>query len=147
MIKQKSIKELVDVDGQGRPIYVEQGSWTSDVIDLGEIFQDFEKLFAENKVNGGSSFAVLTRVSDNGSDWSDWIAIAEDGAIQSETKQYIQVRIDLFAGFVTDEFFIAKSDFEKNNFVEHRKIADGSSIPPYFNIEYIFSTRFCFCSQ
>lgn len=115
----------IDVDGEGRPVYTEKGSWTSDVIDLGDIFQDFEKVFTDSKVNGASSFAVLTRVSDNGRDWSDWVAIAEDGTIQSETKQHIQVRIDLFAGFVTDVFLISEfnnvddvSLFEPNHFVE-----------------------------
>lgn len=120
----------IDVDGEGKPIYVEQGSWTSDVIDLGDIFQDFDKVFTDNTVNGASSFAVLTRVSSNNFDWSDWTPIAEDGTIQSDTKQYIQVRIDLFAGFVSDIFIIAKSDFEKNEFVEEKEIRAGSYIIP-----------------
>ncbi|NOG27207.1 hypothetical protein [Lysinibacillus fusiformis] len=110
----------IDVDGEGRPIYVEQGSWTSDVIDLGDVFQDFEKVFTDSTVNGASSFAVLTRVSSNNYDWSDWVAIAEDGTIQSDTKQYIQVRIDLFAGFVSDVFIIAKNDFNINGFLEEK---------------------------
>lgn len=120
----------IDVDGEGNPIYVEQGSWTSDVIDLGDIFQDFEKVFTDCTVTGASSFAVLTRVSSNNYDWSDWIAIAEDGTIQSETKQYIQVRIDLFAGFVTDVFIIAKSDFNINEFLEEKEVKIGSYVVP-----------------
>lgn len=108
----------IDVDGEGRPVYTEKGSWTSDVIDLGDIFQDFEKVFTDSKVNGASSFAVLTRVSSNNYDWSDWTPIAIDGTIQSDTKQYIQVRIDLFAGFVSDVFIISNSDLEINEFVE-----------------------------
>ncbi|KOS61410.1 hypothetical protein FJQ98_16845 [Lysinibacillus agricola] len=107
-----------DIDGSGKSIYVEEGSWTSDVINLEDKFQDFDKVFTNNINNGSSSIAVLTRVSDDGYNWSDWIAIAEDGAIQSETKQYIQVRIDIFAGFVTDHFVISNSDFENNEFVE-----------------------------
>lgn len=120
----------VDTDSQGKSIYAEQGSWTSDVIDLEDKFQDFDKVFTINTNNGSSSFAVLTRVSDNGRDWTDWIAIAEDGAIQSDTKQYIQVRIDLFAGFVTDEFVIAKSDFEKNEYVMLKTIFEGKYAVP-----------------
>lgn len=120
----------IDVDGQGNPIYVEQGSWTSDVIDLGDIFQDFEKVFTDSKVNGSSSFAVLTRVSSNNYEWSDWTPIAEDGTIQSDTKQYIQVRIDLFAGFVTDVFLIANSDIETNNYTEKFTVNQGGYIVP-----------------
>ncbi|WP_338653336.1 hypothetical protein [Lysinibacillus sp. Y5S-8] len=120
----------IDVDGEGNPIYVEQGSWTSDVIDLGDIFQDFEKVFTDSTETGASSFAVLTRVSSNNYDWSDWVAIAEDGTIQSETKQYIQVRIDLFAGFVTDTFIIAKSDFNINEFLEEKEIRVSKYVVP-----------------
>ncbi len=120
----------IDVDGQGNPIYVEQGSWTSDVIDLGDIFQDFEKVFTNSTVNGASSFAVLTRVSSNNYEWSDWVAIAEDGTIQSDTKQYIQVRIDLFAGFVTDVFLVAKNDFNINEFLEKKTVKIGGYVVP-----------------
>ncbi|MET4561043.1 hypothetical protein ABIA69_002188 [Lysinibacillus parviboronicapiens] len=134
----------VDVDGQGNPIYTEEGSWTSDVIDLGDVFQDFEKIFTTNTNNGASSFAVLTRVSDNGRDWSDWIAIAEDGAIQSDTKQYIQVRIDLFAGFVTDVFTISNSDFNTNEFIEEKEVKAGSYIVPKLTSNTSSSEGFAF---
>lgn len=108
----------VDTDGQGNPVYAEEGTWVSDVINLEDKFHDFEKVFASNIDNGTSSFAILTRVSDNNIDWSDWVAVGYDGAILSDTKQYIQVRVDLFAGFVTDVFIISNSDFEANEFVE-----------------------------
>ncbi|WPK11819.1 LamG-like jellyroll fold domain-containing protein [Lysinibacillus louembei] len=103
----------VDTDGQGNPVYAEEGTWVSDVINLEDKFHDFEKVFASNIDNGTSSFAILTRVSDNNIDWSDWVAVGYDGAILSDTKQYIQVRVDLFAGFVTDVFLI--SEFENEN--------------------------------
>ncbi|MCK1987271.1 hypothetical protein MPH48_04040 [Lysinibacillus fusiformis] len=134
----------IDVDGEGKPIYVEQGSWTSDVINLGDIFQDFEKVFTDSIVNGASSFAVLTRVSSNNFDWSDWVAIAEDGTIQSDTKQYIQVRIDLFAGFVSDVFIIAKSDFNINEFLEVNVVRESSSIVPKLTSNTSSSEGFAF---
>lgn len=134
----------IDVDGEGKPIYVEQGSWTSDVIDLGDIFQDFEKVFTDSIVNGASSFAVLTRVSSNNYDWSDWVAIAEDGTIQSDTKQYIQVRIDLFAGFVTDLFFIAKKDFNINEFLEEKEVKIGGYVVPKLTSNTSSSLGFAF---
>lgn len=137
----------VDVDSLGKPIYAEQGSWTSNVIDLGDKFKDFEKVFSTNTNNIGSSFAVLTRVSDNGRDWSDWVAIAMDGAIQSDTKQYIQVRIDLFAGFVNDLFIISKSDFNKNEFIEEKRVKDGSSLIPTLTSNTSSPLGFAFASS
>ncbi|AJK88688.1 MULTISPECIES: hypothetical protein [Lysinibacillus] len=134
----------IDVDGEGKPIYVEQGSWTSDVINLGDIFQDFEKVFTDSIVNGASSFAVLTRVSSNNYDWSDWVAIAEDGTIQSATKQFIQVRIDLFAGFVTDLFFIAKRDFNINEFLEEKEVKIGGYVVPKLTSNTSSSLGFAF---
>lgn len=120
----------IDVDGLGNPVYAEEGSWISDIIDLGDIFQDFEKVFTTNNISGSSSIAVLTRVSSNKYDWSDWTPIALDGTIQSETKQYIQVRIDLFAGFVSDIFTISKSDFNLNKYVEEKEYRIGEYIVP-----------------
>lgn len=120
----------IDLDGQGNSIYADEGTWTSDVVNLGDKFQDFEKVFTTHVVNKSTSFAILTRVSDNGHDWSDWTAIAMDGTIQSDTKQYIQIKIDLFAGFVNDVFIIAKSDFEDNKFVEKFESIAGEYIVP-----------------
>ncbi|MFJ7982419.1 hypothetical protein ACIQ1D_19335 [Lysinibacillus xylanilyticus] len=137
----------VDTDGLGRPIFAEKGSWTSDIIDLGDKFHDFEKVFTTNTITSASSFAVLTRVSDNNKDWSDWVAIAEDGAIQSDTKQYIQVRIDLFAGFATDDFVIAKSDFEKNKYIEEKMVHDISSILPTLTSNTSSQLGFSFASS
>lgn len=120
----------IDLDGQGNSIYADEGTWTSDVVNLGDKFQDFEKVFTTHVVNKSTSFAILTRVSDNGHDWSDWTAIAMDGTIQSDTKQYIQIKIDLFAGFVNDVFIIAKSDFEDNKYVEQKPmISSGYATP------------------
>ena len=98
----------IDTDGSGRPVYVDKGTWISDVIDLQDKFADFGKIFTTSVTNGNSSIAVLTRVSDNGTVWSEWIAVAYDGTIQSDTKQFIQVRIDFFAGFVTDVFLVSE---------------------------------------
>ncbi|QGG50748.1 hypothetical protein [Lysinibacillus pakistanensis] len=108
----------VDADGSGNPIYAEEGTWISKVINLEDKFLDFEKVVTTHTINGASSFTISTRTSDNSMDWSEWTAITADGTIQSETKQYIQVKIDLFAGFVTDVFKISNSDFEINEFVE-----------------------------
>ncbi|MFJ5764241.1 hypothetical protein ACIP9C_02700 [Lysinibacillus sp. NPDC093210] len=120
----------IDVDSTENPIYAAEGSWTSDVINLGDIFNSYEKVFTTNTMNGLSSFAVLTRVSDNGANWSDWLPLAMDGTIQSDMKQYIQVRIDLFAGFVSDVFVIAKGDFEDNPYIKKHTNIVGDYVVP-----------------
>ncbi len=120
----------IGVDSTENPIYAAEGSWTSDVINLGDIFNSYEKVFTTNTMNGSSSFAVLTRVSDNGANWSDWLPLAMDGTIQSDMKQYIQVRIDLFAGFVSDEFVIVKGDFEDNPFIKEYEGKSGAYVVP-----------------
>ena len=117
--------KAVDTDANGLNVYSETGTWISSTIDLQDKFADFGKVFTTEQVSNNSSIAVFTRVSDNGSVWSDWIAVAYDGTIQSETKQYIQVRIDFFAGFETDVYLISEFNntedvnlFDNNSLVE-----------------------------
>lgn len=117
-----------EVDGSGKPIYEEKGTWTSDVVNLGDVFSSFEKVFMTSEKNGNSTYSVLTRVSENSVHWSDWKPIALDGSIQSDVKQYIQVKIDLFAGYVTDEFLIVKSDYLISNaFIEEKTLTGGKT--------------------
>lgn len=121
--------KAIEHDANGEPIYAESGSWTSDVVDLEDNFNDFEKVFTKDTKNGASSFAVLTRVSKDSLDWSDWTPIAMDGTIQSDTMRYIQVKIDLFAGFVDDVIVIAKKEFE-NDFILEKEYKKGAYIVP-----------------
>ncbi|WP_341302232.1 hypothetical protein MHB44_07660 [Lysinibacillus sp. FSL H8-0500] len=137
----------IDTDGQGNLVYAEEGTWISDVINLGDKFTDFEKVFSNSANNGSSSFAILTRVSDNNMDWSDWTPIALDGTIQSDTKQYIQVRIDLFAGFVTDVFLIPFEQFENNSFTEKIQTKIGSYVIPKLTSNTSSSLGFAFSSS
>lgn len=116
--------KIVNVDGSGKSVYSDEGYWISNVVNLGDKFKDFEKVFTTHQDVSNSSFAIQTRVSDNGIDWSDWVAVAYDGTIQSETKQYIQVKINLFAGFETDVYLISDfknvddvSLFDNNSFI------------------------------
>ncbi len=102
-----AIKEF---DGNGNPVYVEEGYWISNIIDLQDNFLDYEKIFADYIDNGVSNISIETRVSSDKVTWDDWVAVAYDGAIQSETKQFIQIKITFFAGFVTDVFLISEFD-------------------------------------
>lgn len=105
---------ITDTDGFGNPIYAEQGSWISEVINLSDKFLDYDKVFTNHTDNGASSIAISTRTSHDSMTWDDWTPVALDGTIQSETKQFIQVRIDFFAGYVTDVFLISEFDNEED---------------------------------
>lgn len=137
----------MDFDSNENPIYAAEGSWTSDVINLGDKFNRYEKIFTTNTTNGSSSFTVSTRVSANGVNWSDWLPIAADGTIQSSMKPYIQVRIDLLAGFVSDEFIIAKGDFEANEFVEEKEYKKSGYIVPKLTSNTSSTEGFAFASS
>lgn len=117
--------KAVDLDATGKNIYAEEGSWISSVIDLEDKFADFGKVFTTDKIGLGSSMAILTRVSEDKNNWTDWVAVAMDGTIQSTKTQYIQIRIDFFAGFETDVYLISEFDnvvdvnlFDNNSFIE-----------------------------
>lgn len=121
-----SIKLSVSkLDGNGNPVYEEEGYWISDKIDLQDKFKDYEKIFTTHVDNGGSNIVIQTRTSDDGINWDSWTPIAMDGTIQSETKQHIQVKIIFYAGFVTDVYLISDFDnedekkiFEDNTFID-----------------------------
>lgn len=121
----------IDIDANGNPLYADEGYWISDVINLGDIFGDFDKVFATEVINGASSLAVQTRVSDDGNDWSNWTPVAMDGTIQSDTKQYVQVKINLYAGFVHDVFTINKREYEQDStYIENIVVLEEDYIIP-----------------
>lgn len=121
-----SIKlNVAKLDGSGNSVYEEEGYWISDKINLQDKFKDYEKIFTTHVDSGSSHIAIQTRTSSDGINWDDWTPIAMDGTIQSETKQYIQVKIIFYAGFVTDVYLIsdfndedAKNLFEDNTFID-----------------------------
>lgn len=79
--------------------YEAEGYWISDIIDLGDNFKEFGKVFATDIQNGGSNLAIQTHTSDNGIDFNEWLPVAMDGTIQSVKSRYIQAMIKLFAGY------------------------------------------------
>ena len=112
----------IDRDSSGNPIYADEGYWESDVIDLVDKFTDYDKIFITSKSMGSDSYAVQTRVSEDSIIWSDWTPVALDGAIQSDTKRYVQVKIILYAGFVSETVVINKSEFTNSNEFVYNKI-------------------------
>lgn len=103
----------IGIDELGNITYEKEGYWISNIIDLQDKFNDFEKVFTSNINSGSSSISIHTRVSDDSLIWTDWITVSMDGTIQSETKRYIQIKINLFAGYNESVFLI--SNFKNSN--------------------------------
>lgn len=107
----------IGVDWDNFPIYAETGTWTSDIIDIGDNFADFGKVFASNINQGNSSITIETRTSSNGTTFDEWKFVDLDGTILSQKNKYIQVRVNFFAGIVTYEQSVLDR-FESNNYVD-----------------------------
>lgn len=96
-------------------IYHSDGNWTSKIINLGDKFKEFGKVFVDSVQEGDSSFTIQTRSSSNSSDWSSWMGILADGTIQSPVAQYIQIRINLVAGKDISNIVLPKADYLADN--------------------------------
>lgn len=107
------------VDANNLPVYKEEGYWISEIIDLKDKFDSYEKVFTTHTDYGASSIAIYTRTSTDNTAWSEWKAIAYDGSILSPINRYVQVKIEFYAGFITDVYLAPKADFMgENMFVE-----------------------------
>lgn len=105
-------------DDNGNKVYFNEGYWISETINLGDKFLDYEKLFITNVDNSGSSVSAETRVSNDGVTFGEWSPIAADGNIQSETMQYIQIKVNFFAAVSVQSIVISnfKSSLDSNLF-------------------------------
>ncbi|MGG0667635.1 hypothetical protein ABE073_03810 [Lederbergia citrisecunda] len=137
------LKEIGRTDSD-EPVYVEEGYWESEVIDLVDKFREYDKVALSKTQDGNSVYAILTKTSDDGINFTDYIATTPDGKIQAETKRYIQIKIVLYAGFVSDTLKISSFDsaLEVNNwnntsFVE---MSDGLKLKKNYSFEMIKDT-------
>jgi len=112
-------------DSAGNNIYAETGTWTSEIIDIGDNFKDYGKLFASEIKQGTSSIKLETRTSDDGVIFDEWLPVAYDGTIASTKRRRIQVRVTFYVAYDDVNFYIsqgnnaedAKSVFN-NNFID-----------------------------
>lgn len=106
------------------PFLHEEGEWISPVIDIGDNFQAFGKVFTTHVNSGSSSISILTRTSDNGIDFDAWTATAMDGAILSIKRRYISIKVVFYAAWGIQNIVISSL----NNQTEALK---------FFNSEWI----------
>lgn len=88
----------------------EEGEWISPVIDIGDNFQAFGKVFTTHVNSGSSSIAILTRTSDDGINFDAWTATAVDGAILSVKRRYISIKVVFYAAFGDSNIIISQLD-------------------------------------
>lgn len=87
----------VDKDWDENPVYIHTGSWTSDIIDIGDNFSAYGKVFTSFATLDSYTTIIHSRTSSDGIDFEEWKLADEDGTINSTKNQFIQVRIVLHA--------------------------------------------------
>lgn len=108
--------------------YVMEGYWESEIIDLVDRFKEYDSVALDKMQQSKDVHSILTRVSDDGISFDNYVATTPEGKIQSEMKRFIQIKINFYAG-LTDENILV-SDFnspedinnlENNQFVEAKQ--------------------------
>ena len=79
--------------------YITEGYWESEVIDLQYKFKEFKKISLTSNIPDSSQVGIEVRMSDSGSDFTPYQQTAEDGTFQSPARRFIQVKINLYAGY------------------------------------------------
>ena len=100
----------IGVDSLGNNIYKEEGTWTSNIIDIGDNFKDYGKLFASEVKQGNSSIKLETRTSDDGVTFDEWQTVASDGTINSTKRRRIQVRVTFYVGYDGVNLYISQGN-------------------------------------
>ena len=82
---------------EGSDEYESEGYWVSEVIDLEYKFKDYQKVSLDKDTVEGSEVVIEYRTSDNESDIlkEEWKMTEPDGKFSGETKQFIQVKLNL----------------------------------------------------
>lgn len=88
-----SIRQAVNPQGG----YAPQVTFTSKVVDMGTNFTDYGIIQAKGTIPEGTSILIETRGSADGVEFDNWVAVAEDGTIQSANERNIQFRITFFS--------------------------------------------------
>lgn len=91
-----TLKLTKDENGQ----YHTSGQWTSEVTELKDKFKKFDKVVLDKTLEGNATTEVFTRTSEDGISFSEWEKL-QGNEIAQGTSRYVQVRVDLIAGYTT----------------------------------------------
>lgn len=98
------------VDGDGRPVYMDNGYWESDNIVINDKIQAFKNVVKTISVVGGAIYKIYTKTSDDGFTWGTYAETASDGTVNSLPAKYAKIKIELLAERQDSNFFIDKFD-------------------------------------
>lgn len=102
--------KVVDTDNNHNPVYAMEGYWESEIIDLVDKFKDYDTVALSKTQESKDVISIETRVSDDGINFTDYQSVSEENKIQSETKRYIQIKINFFAGMNKKEYTLFNFD-------------------------------------
>lgn len=110
---------------EGEVIYHLEGYWESEIIDLVGKFKEYDKIALSKKQGKKDKYAILTRVSSDKKNFSEYVATTPDGRVQSKMKRYIQIKLVFYAGLKNQEVLISYfnspesvEEWANNQFVE-----------------------------
>lgn len=78
--------------------YHTSGQWTSKVTELKDKFKEFDKVVLDKILEGNAIVEVYTRTSEDNVSFSEWEKL-QGNEIAQEPSRYIQVRVNLIAGY------------------------------------------------
>lgn len=106
----------------GVTTYPTSGFWISNVINIGDNFNEYDNLVSNIINDGDSKTKIFTRSSQNGISFGDWIEVGGSNEINSIKNQYIQIRIELTPGELNNavnydlsKFFSEYAEYSQNS--------------------------------
>lgn len=110
--------ELIDGVLQLKPIitngiltYSDFGEWTSEVIDIGDNFLNYDRVILTQNNEGNSFVSASTRTSEDGITFNSWLELDSENNIISEKNRYIQIKITFTPDVTVENKTINKSEY------------------------------------
>lgn len=94
--------------------YSDNGEWISEIIDIGDNFNNYDKLLLNQNNEGNSSVRIFTRSSSDRINFNTWTEIDSDNNILSQKNRYIQVMILFTSDSTIETLVIDNSKFESD---------------------------------
>jgi hypothetical protein len=100
------------VDDLGQVVYVANGYWISNIVNIQNKFHAFKNVVKNLVKEGDASCLVSVSTSENGTSWSPFVYTDENGSIVNEgVSKYAKVKIELFGSLNLSEMFVDHSKY------------------------------------
>lgn len=117
--------KIAEESSNDEPIYEKEGYWESKVLDMVDKFREYDKLAVTKTQYTKDLYKIETRTSDDGDNFNEYIALSASSHILSPMKRYIQIRITLYAGLLSETIVLSEFDspedvneWEDNTYIE-----------------------------